>query len=327
MNAHEALGGRYRLVERLGSGGMSVVWRAHDEVLQRSVAVKMLAPDLALIPEVRQRLHAEAQAAARLCHPHIASVFDYGESENDAGVGVPFVVMELITGPALAARLAGGTRLPWRDAVITCAQVAAGLALAHSQGIVHRDVTPANVLHSEAGAKVVDFGISAVIGDIEHVVDGHIVGTPAYLAPERIDGGPAAPAVDIYALGLVLYRALAGNMPWRATTPIEMLRAHRHADPHPLPSLPGLPKAVATLCLASIEKLPSARPTAADTARALADAAEIKVPPLPVDAPTAVPTIRRWFRSPRRLLEITRPPAHASVETGALPAVDIGYAA
>jgi serine/threonine-protein kinase len=327
MNVHEALGGRYRLVERLGSGGMSVVWRGHDEVLQRSVAVKMLAPNLALIPEVRRRLHTEALAAARLSHPHIASVYDYGESVNSDDMGVPFVVMELVTGPALAARLAGGTRLPWRDAVITCAQVAAALALAHSQGIVHRDVTPANVLQSEAGAKVVDFGISAVIGDIEHVIDGHIVGTPAYLAPERIDGGPAAPAVDIYALGLVLYRALAGTMPWRAITPVEMLRAHRYADPAPLPSVPGLPAPVARLCMASIDKRASARPNAVQVAQALAAAAEVKVPPLPVPQPVARRRFRNPLRNPLRRLEITRPPTHANLDTGPLPAAGVSFAA
>ena len=192
MAAADPLGGRYRLVERLGSGGMSVVWRGYDEVLQRWVAVKLLSAELA----DRSRLSSTATDGSpgrrRLSHPHIAGVYDYGTCDEDDPR--PFVVMELVSGPALGQRLAHGRTLHWRAAAVACAQVAAGLAFAHDKGVVHRDVTPANVLVGPTGAKLVDFGISALVGELDPTPDGHILGTPAYLAPERLDGGPAETA-------------------------------------------------------------------------------------------------------------------------------------
>ena len=135
----ETVAGRYRLVERLGAGGMSVVWRGYDEVLGRPVAVKLLAAKLVADPELRGRVLREARAAARLSHPHITNVYDYGERAD----GTPYVVMELVEGQSLAQRMAAGP-LPWRMAVRVAAQVASALAAAHAQGLVHRDVTPAN---------------------------------------------------------------------------------------------------------------------------------------------------------------------------------------
>src|SRR5689334_16527034 len=146
------LAGRYRLVERLGAGGMSVVWRGYDEVLGRPVAVKVLAAELVSDAELRGRVRREARAAARLSHPNITNVYDYGERDD----GTPYVVMELVDGQSLAQRMASGP-LPWRTAVRVAAQVASALAAAHAQGLVHRDVTPANVMLSRSGVKVVDF--------------------------------------------------------------------------------------------------------------------------------------------------------------------------
>ncbi|HEU5108428.1 MAG TPA: serine/threonine-protein kinase, partial [Micromonosporaceae bacterium] len=151
------LAGRYRLVERLGIGGMSVVWRGYDEVLGRQVAIKVLAPTLASEGGFRHRLRAEAQAAARLCHPHITNVYDYGEAEGSGGTTVPYVVMELIDGEPMSSRLRRGGAMPWREAVTACAEVASALAVAHARGVVHRDVTPNNVMLTDSGAKMVDF--------------------------------------------------------------------------------------------------------------------------------------------------------------------------
>jgi serine/threonine-protein kinase len=134
---------------------------------------------------------------------------------------------------------------------------------------VHRDVTPANVMLTSTGAKVVDFGISALVGQRDSAPDGSLLGTPAYLAPERLSGGQVSPSTDVYALGLLLYRALTGRLPWPAENTTEALRAHLYADPEPLPSIAGLPAEAAELCLRCLEKHPSDRPGAAEIARSL----------------------------------------------------------
>ena len=237
------LANRYRLVERLGAGGMSVVWRGFDEVLGRQVAVKVLPPSTSADPSFRRRLRAEAQAAARLSHPHITNVYDYGEATTVDGEPVPYVVMELVDGESLAAVLARVRRLPWPAAVRICAEVSAALAAAHARGIVHRDVTPANVMLTPTGAKVVDFGISALIGENDIDPDGSLLGTPAYLAPERLEGGQVSPATDVYAVGLLIYRTLIGQLPWDVGTTTALLRAHQYTEPEPLPPVEGLPAA------------------------------------------------------------------------------------
>ena len=258
---------RYRLIEKLGTGGMSVVWRGRDEILGREVAVKILAPQLAGDDTFRDRMRQEALAAARLCHPHITGIFDFGESSMNEQVTVPYVVMELNDGESVSARLHREGPLPWSDAVTVAAEVASALAAAHARGVVHRDVTPANVMLTSTGAKVVDFGISALVGQRDAAPDGSLLGTPAYLAPERLAGGPVLPATDVYALGLLLYRLLTGRLPWPAGNTTEALRAHLYADPEPLPS--GLPPEVTELCLRCLAKRPADRPLAAEVAARL----------------------------------------------------------
>ncbi|MFG1952254.1 protein kinase [Micromonospora sp. NPDC048830] len=268
----QLLGGRYRLIEQLGAGGMSVVWRGYDEVLGRQVAVKVLASRLASDKAFRHRIRIEAQASARLCHPNITNVYDYGESEQ-AGLTVPYVVMELLDGDSLSARLGRGGALPWREAVTIGTEVASALATAHARGVVHRDVTPGNVMLTPTGVKVVDFGISALVGESEKGPDGALLGTPAYLAPERLDNGQVSPATDGYAVGLLLYRMLVGRLPWQASTTTQMLRAHMYNDPEPMPEVTGLPAEVAELVRRCLAKRPEDRPTTAEVARTLAAAA------------------------------------------------------
>jgi serine/threonine-protein kinase len=279
---------RYRLLDRLGTGGMSVVWRAHDEVLDREVAVKLLSPDVAANPGLVNRIRVEARAAARLRHPNVVEVHDFGETED----GLPYVVMELVEGRSLAAVLADGP-LPWESAVHVCAQVAAALAAAHARGIVHRDVKPSNVMVTTDGVKLVDFGISATIGEAD-VIGGEVYGTPAYLAPERLAGGTVRPATDVYALGLLLYLTLAGRMPWRATTTTEMLKAHRYLQPETMPIVPGLPDEVDQLVRSCLDKKPDQRPSAAEAAGVLG--ATRAAPMLDV------PTVAIPVRGHRRLL-------------------------
>ncbi|WP_250001477.1 serine/threonine-protein kinase [Actinoplanes sp. M2I2] len=287
------IAGRYRLVEKLGTGGMSEVWRGYDEILGRAVAVKVLSPRLADDQMFRDRLRQEALAAARLCHPHITGIFDFGESPLDDRLTVPYVVMELNDGESVSARIARQGPLPWRQAVTVAVEVASALATAHTRGVVHRDVTPANVMLTGGGAKVVDFGISAIVGQRDAAPDGSLLGTPAYLAPERLGGSQVAAATDVYALGLLLYRSLCGRHPWPADNTAEALRAHLYADPDPLPAIPGLPAAVAELCLRCLVKNPADRPGAAEVAQELAGLVGLRaiIPPLverAADAPAAV---------------------------------------
>jgi eukaryotic-like serine/threonine-protein kinase len=277
VTAVRFLAGRYRLIEIMGTGGMSVVWRAYDEVLARQVAVKLLAAELATEESSRWRLRAEAQAAACLAHPNVTNVFDYGESRGPDGTPTPYVVMELLEGVSLAERLDRGA-LPWRTAVRVCAEVAAALGTAHARGLVHRDIKPANVMLTMAGVKVVDFGIAAVSGDRSDLaVNGTLLGTPAYLAPERLLGAPVQPATDVYALGVMLYRALCGGLPWHAGTVTEMITAHCRADPAPLPDIVGLPPAVADACMRCLAKVPAQRPSSTEVARVLAEAVGVRV--------------------------------------------------
>jgi hypothetical protein len=275
----ELLDRRYRLVEPLGRGGMSVVWRGYDEVLGRQVAVKVLDARLATDRALRHRLRLEARAAARLCHPHITSVYDYGEARRH-GRAVPYVVMELVHGESLSARLRRAGSMPWREAVVTAAEVASALAAAHSRGVVHRDVTPGNVMLTAGGAKVLDFGISAVAGEADRACDGRLLGTPTYLAPERVHDGRVTPASDVYAVGLLLYRALTGRLPWDAPTTTQMLRAHLYVEPLPMPPVPGLPAEVAELCERCLAKDPAARPTSAEVAASLVAAVGLTVAPV-----------------------------------------------
>jgi Protein kinase domain len=271
------LGNRYRLVDRIGKGGMGVVWRAYDEVLDRRVAVKVLAADFVKDADFRHRVLAEARAAGRLNHPHIAAVYDYGESTTDSGDPVPYLVMELLNGPSLEQRLSRGSTFTVEQALGICAEVASALAAGHAHGLVHRDVKPGNVMLTPRGAKVVDFGLAAVAGELED--HGPIMlGTPAYLAPERLSGHPVVAATDVYALGLLLYRLLAGRLPWTAETTTQMLDAHVYQEPEPLPRLAGVPPVVSDLIRRCLAKEPEKRPPSSEMTVTLAQAAGIRVP-------------------------------------------------
>ena len=271
--AEQVLGGRFALLDRLGSGGMSVVWRARDEVLGRTVAVKVLAGRYADDPDYRDRIRDEARAAAALSHPNVAQVYDYGEAEV-AGAHMPYVVMELVRGGTLQDRLVAGP-VPPRYAMRVCAEVAAALAAAHADGLVHRDIKPANVMVTGGGAKVVDFGIAAVAGPGRP--DDELLGTPAYLAPERLINDAVEPASDVYALGVLLYRLLAGHAPWSADTTTQMLSAHIYVEPEPLAPLPDVPDHVIELCNRCLQKDPTQRPSAREAAALLAHGAGLRV--------------------------------------------------
>jgi eukaryotic-like serine/threonine-protein kinase len=269
LRVDTVLAGRYRLRRLLGAGGMSMVWQAYDRVLERAVAIKVLATDRAGEPAFRQRVRAEARAAAKLVHPHVVNVYDYAETIGPDGAVLPFVVMEMVDGQSLEQRLAAGP-LEWPLAVRIAAQTAGALAAAHERGVVHRDVTAGNVILTGTGAKVVDFGISAAIGDRDtEPGTTQLLGTPAYLAPERLGGLPVAPAADVYSLGVLLHTMLAGTTPFDGDTTTAVTRAHWYRPPAPLPPIAGLPPEVDRLRRHCLAKRARDRPTAADLAAAL----------------------------------------------------------
>src|SRR5215468_9622469 len=255
--ASAVLADRYRLEDPVAYGGVGEVWRATDLVLGRPVAVKLLRTEYAQHPEVLARFRAEARHAGSVSHPGIAQVYDYGE---DGVAASPYLVMELVDGPSLARVLAAGPLMP-ADAMDVLAQAAAGLQAAHAAGLVHRDVKPGNLLVSPSGqVKITDFGIAHAAWSAPITLTGALVGTPAYLAPERIVGGPATPVSDLYSLGVVGYQCLTGTVPFEGILP-EVTAAHQHRTLPPLP--PAVPAGVAELVVDLTAKDPAARPASA----------------------------------------------------------------
>jgi serine/threonine-protein kinase len=281
------IAGRYRLESRIAGGGMGEVWRAADQVLGRPVAVKLLRAEYAGHAETLARFAAEARHAASVSHPGIAHIYDYGETGQQ---GLPYLVMELVDGPSLAGILAGGPLDP-AQAMEVVSQAAAGLAAAHGAGLVHRDIKPANLLVSPDGTvKITDFGIAHAAGSAPITRTGMLVGTPAYLAPERAMGRPAIPASDLYSLGIAAYECLTGMPPFTGTA-MEIALAHQHSPLPPLP--PGVPAEAAALIAELAAKQPEARPASAAEAAAragrvrdaMAGSATIRLPVPPQPAP------------------------------------------
>jgi serine/threonine protein kinase len=278
-----AIAGRYRLIELLGSGNTGAVYRAHDLEGHFDVALKILRAEALTKPPRMHRFIREAQIAQNLHHPNIVTIFDSGSDGQ-----VMFIAMELLRGATLEEVLTQTKTLSVRRAAEIASQIAHALAAAHSQGFVHRDLKPANVmlLPGENGdvAKILDFGVAGVLDDQFDIIPitaaGSTVGSPAYMAPEQVGSSAVGPEADLYALGVILYEMLSGRMPFVGSVTEVVLKQITERPP-PLPPLGGIEALVFRL----LDKAPEKRPRdATDVAEALAQYAE--------DAPAVESSVR-----------------------------------
>ncbi|WP_055493227.1 serine/threonine-protein kinase [Streptomyces sp. TP-A0356] len=268
------LAGRYRLVDSIGSGGMGRVWRAHDEVLHRAVAIKELTAALYVTDSDRAvllaRTHAEARAAARINHSAVVTVHDVLEHDNR-----PWIVMELVEGGSLADAVKERGRVEAAEAARIGLWVLRALRAAHSAGVLHRDVKPGNVLLAADGRVLItDFGIAQVEGDTTITRTGEIVGSVDYLAPERVRGHDPGPASDLWALGATLYTAVEGKSPFRRTSPLTTMQAVVDEEP----GSPQFAGPLEPVIAALLRKDPAQRPGAPELEQMLAEAAEGRRP-------------------------------------------------
>src|SRR3954471_10178473 len=308
------LAGRYRVLDRLGAGGMATVYLAEDERLGRKAAVKRLHSDS---PEdAAQRFEREAKVGASLSHPNLVTVFD--TVADDEGV---LIVMEYVEGENLA-QLMARERVPPEQAVSIIRQVAGALDHAHQAGVVHRDIKPANILISPDGkAKVVDLGIATASERTQITAVGTVLGTPSYMAPEQLEGGKITKAVDLYALGAVAFELLSGRKARQGRTPVEI--AHQIAN-EPVPDIreawSDAPPAAADALQRAMSREPEDRPrSAGQLARSLDDAFKATQPataprptvPLQRDERTPTPTPRPAVAVPPSRRRTTPPPARS----------------
>ncbi len=252
------LGNRYRLDERIASGGMGDVWRGTDQVLGRTVAVKSLLPALLDEPGFAERFRGEARTMATINHPGVVDVYDFGNDQH-----IAFLIMEYVEGDPLSATLSRVGRLTPARTMALVAQAADALHAAHVKGIVHRDVKPGNLLVRPNGTLVLtDFGIarSELVGQL--TAAGSVLGTASYISPEQATGQVATPASDVYALGVVAYQCLAGRRPFEGDNPLDIAMRHVRETPRALPS--DIPPQVRALVERALAKDPKDRwPTAA----------------------------------------------------------------
>src|SRR3954454_9179526 len=270
----QLVAGRYRLADTIGSGGMGRVWRAHDEVLHRAVAIKELTAALYVSESDQERLlhrtRAEARAAARINHSAVVTVHDVLDHD-----GRPWIVMELVEGHSLADAVKEQGRVEPREAARIGLWVLRALRAAHAAGVLHRDVKPGNVLISHDGRVLLtDFGIAQIEGDTTITRTGEVVGSVDYLAPERIRGHDPGASADLWALGATLYTAVEGRSPFRRTTPLTTMQAVVDEEPAEPRHAGPLGPVIAAL----LQKDPAVRPDAAEAEQMLAEAAEGRRP-------------------------------------------------
>ncbi len=274
MTGTTTIAGRYRIEGRLGVGGMSTVHLAFDSRLERYVAIKLLAEHLADDPTFVSRFRREALAAARLVHPNIVQVFDFG---FDQGHHQHFIVMEHVSGRSCAELLRDRGHLEVAEGVSIITQACRGLDYAHRNGVVHRDVKPGNLLVSESDVvKLADFGIARAADQSSITQVGSVLGTAAYLSPEQARGEEAGPRADLYSLGVVSYQLLSGRLPYEAASLSELALKQQRESPIPLDELnPTVPRALALAVSMALAIDQHARPNdAMELAEAITEGAQ-----------------------------------------------------
>ncbi|MFC8849104.1 MULTISPECIES: protein kinase [unclassified Micromonospora] len=301
LSSGVVLSGRYRLDDRVATGGMGDVWRATDRILGRRVAVKVLLPALVSDPDFIARFRAEARIMAALRHPGIVQVYDCGEDDLPTGGRADYLVMEFVEGEPLSKRIEAAGHLGVAETMSIVAQAAQALHAAHAGGIVHRDVKPSNLLVQEDGTVVlVDFGVARSTNVTSITSTNAVPGTALYMAPEQAAGRPVSGATDIYALGAVAYCCLTGGPPFTGDNPLQV--AVRHLDDEP-PELPrDIPGPVRDLVSRALAKDPAARYA---TGAAMARAAQATI--ADSSAPTStVPMTPRAPAGARNGMDSTR---------------------
>ncbi|MBI3159519.1 MAG: serine/threonine protein kinase [Chloroflexi bacterium] len=262
MNAQALLNSRYRIDDVLGKGGMAVVYRGRDLMLERDVAIKVLREDYSADPNFRERFREEAKAAANLSHPNIVTVYDFGFDDNRL-----YIVMEFIQGKDLNTIVSERGRLRVDEGIHLAIQACAGIGFAHRSDLVHCDVKPHNFLVTpDQRLKVTDFGIARVLSSIGPDEEADVVwGSPQYFSPEQAGGSPPSPASDVYSLGVVLYHMFTGQLPFIAGTSAELAKLHRRAAPiRPREINPLIPSELEEVILKVLSKEPSQRYRTAD---------------------------------------------------------------
>lgn len=294
------LGERYQLLSPIATGGMGQVWRAEDTTLHRVVAAKILRSEFAGDETFLARFRAEARNTAALSHPNIASVYDYGEQVHDSE-RMCYLIMELVDGKPLVDILAQERRLSPSRTLDYLEQTAMGLAAAHREGMVHRDIKPGNlIIRPDGVVKITDFGIARAANAVALTEQGTVVGTAQYLAPEQAEGKPARPASDVYALGVVGYECLAGVRPFDGDNSVAIALAQIRDLPRPLPA--DIPQNVRSLIELTMRKNPAARyPDGAVFVKAVKSVRAGGMPTAPPNVPAAAPAPPRQLPGGPRL--------------------------
>jgi serine/threonine protein kinase len=300
MNEPIILNERYQLEERRGSGGMAMVYRARDLMLERTVAIKLLRADFSSDPDFRERFRQEAKAAANLSHPNIVTVHDFGLDEERL-----FIVMEYVPGTDLKSIIKKRGAIPADEAVELIVQACAGIGYAHRAGLVHCDVKPQNMLVTpDKRLKVVDFGIARALASIVPDEKTDVVwGSPQYFSPEQATGMAPSPASDVYSLGVVMFEMLTGQQPFTADASEELARLHREVPPpSPRRLNASIPKELEQILLKVLSKEPSARYRTADQlGRVLVTFTQSSISgSRPHPAPVTTPSFPSPTESPKR---------------------------